>query len=87
MLKNKKLIRVRVRFIAAGREYECGFSPQSTLRENIEILKKLIGNEIEENFLFTGDEIICDDSHLCAYDQNVSIGSIGITDGTVLNIY
>ena len=87
MLKNKKLIRVRIRFIAAGREYECGFSPQNTLRENIEILKKLIGTEIEENFQFTDDEIICDDSHLCAYEPNVSIASIGITDGTVLNIY
>ena len=87
MLKNKKLIRVRVRFMAAGREYECGFSPQSTLRENIEILKKLIGEEIEESFLFTDSEIICDETHQSAYEQNVSIGSIGITDGTVLNIY
>ncbi|MDO4415262.1 MAG: hypothetical protein Q4C20_09295 [Erysipelotrichaceae bacterium] len=87
MLKNKKLIRVRVIFTAANREYECGFSPRSTLKENLNMLKDLISEELNERYLSDGDEIICDETSKYFYDPNVSLASQNITDGTLLMIY
>ncbi len=76
-----------MRFAAARREYECGFSAQSTIRDNLKILKNMIGKELEENYLSDGEEIVYDETSSYIYDQNVSISSVGIKDGTVLIIY
>jgi len=76
-----------VRFAAARREYECGFSPKSTIKENLNMLKKMIGSELEENYLSDDNEIIYDETSSYIYDQNVSISSVDMKNGTLLIVY
>ena len=86
MLKNKKLIRIRLKFAAAGIEVECGFSPQCTLKENLEMITKLLEADKYTDFISPQDPLISDLSSFI-YDLNVPLSSYGIAEGTCLIVY
>ena len=86
MLRNKKLIRIRLRFAAAEREVECGFSPQCTLKENLDMITGLLSDEPGMNSINMHEMIISDLSSFI-YDMNVSVSSYGIAEGTCLIVY
>lgn len=86
MLKNKNHIRVRVRFPAAKKEYECGLAPQGTLKENILLLYRLVQDEISSSWQMPQEFLVFDSLLNHEYNPNVTVVSNGISDGTILLI-
>ena len=87
MLKNKKKIRVRIRFAAADKVFECGLVPDLTLRDNLEMIYQMIAEDLSETYLVSGEERVYDAQSLHEYDCNVSLASNGISDASVLIVY
>lgn len=86
LLKNKKLIRIRLKFAAAGLEYECGFSLECTLKENLNLIMQLCAKELNQACVYDGSEIITDGTSAFHFDPNMTLASYGLCDGSVLLI-
>lgn len=74
-------------FAAAGKQYDCGFSANATLKENLAMLYTLIGDDLKKVYLPDGNEQICDAYSCTALDPDVSLSSNGIRDGACLMIF
>ena len=86
LLKNKSYVRVRIRIPAALKEYECGLTPSATLKENMDLLISMIGNEISSSCQFDRPVCVFDETSGTSYRMDQTLTKCGITDGSVLLI-
>ena len=73
-------------FAAAGKHYECGFSHNATLKENLAMLYTLVGDDLKKVYIPDGNEQIYDAYSGTALDPDVSLSSNGIRDGAALMV-
>jgi hypothetical protein len=75
---------VRVKIPAAGKEYECGFSAEGTVAQNISLLMKLISHEISGCLQTDREWHVFDETAGRFYPPAGSAEAEGICSGSVL---
>ena len=81
------VIRVLVEFTAAGKIYECLLSSGRMLSEQLYELYGMEKSELEDLYVFNEESLIYEKNSGILCDPHVSLASLNICEGTVLQIF